>query len=140
MSTSKDTPVDEYEWELQERAMQAARDHRGPTTCPAAESYRRVAVALSSARSEPPAGFASAMARQIAQQNPGIERALFCGLFLALAASSVVVTALYGGQWWQAVQGISHGGAGQWVLAGTGCMIFSWMISRLRQPARFVGS
>lgn len=140
MNSSKDTPVDEHEWELQERAMRAAREHRAPTTYAAAESYRRVAVALSSApRSEPPAGFAYAMARQIAQQNSGFERALFRGLFLTLAASSVVVTALYGGQWWHAVQGISHDGAGQWVLAGTGCVVLSWMISRLRQPARFVG-
>ena len=132
---------DEHEWELQERAMRAARDHRAPTTDPAAENYRRVAVALCSApRNEPPTDFASEMARQIARQNSGIERALFRGLFLTLAASSVVVTALYGGQWWQAVQGISNDGALQWVLAGTGCVALSWMISRLRQPTLLVGS
>ena len=141
MNSSKDTPVDEHEWELQERAMRAARDHQAPTTYSAAESYRRVAVALSSApRSEPPADFASAMALQIAQQDSGIERLLFRGLILTLAASSVVVTALYSGQWWQAVQGISNDGALQWVLAGTGCVALSWVISQLRQSDPLVGS
>lgn len=141
MNIRKDTPVDEHEWEVQERAMRAARDQRIISTDPAAESYRRVAVALDSApRSEPPTDFASTMARQIAQQNSGIERALFRGLFLAFAASSVVVTALYAGQWWQTVQGIPNDGALQWALVGTGCVAFSWMIDRLRPRNKLVGS
>ena len=141
MNSSKDTPLDEHEWEVQERAMRAAHDQREPDSDPAAESYRRVADALrSSPHGQPPADFASAMARHIAQQNAGIERVLFRGLFLTLAASSVIVTALYGGRWWQVLQGVSGDGAPQWVLAGTGCIALSWMINQLRQADLLAGS
>lgn len=141
MNSSKDAPLDEREWEIQERAMRGTHDHREPDPDPASASYRRVADALVSApHAEPPTDFASTVALQIAQQNAGIERMLCRGLFVTLAASAVVVTALYGGQWWQALQGALDDGTLQWVLAGAGCMALSWMISQLHQSDLLAGS
>ncbi len=132
MNSSKDTPLDEREWEMQERAMRAAHDQGDSESNPASASYRRVADALRSApHGQPPTDFASAIVMQIKQQNTHLERTLCSGLFATLAASSVVVTALYGEQWWQALQGMGDG-ALQWVLACTGCAALSWMIRQLR--------
>lgn len=135
MSRKKEPPlVDEREWESQERGMRAARDHGADTMDAVANSYRRVAMALSSAPlCEAPPDFATAVVAQIANRDAGVERALFRGLVLVLAAASVIVTALYGGQWWQALQGMLEGGALQWVVAGTGCVALSWMVGQLQQ-------
>lgn len=133
---TNDKLVDEQEWELQERATQAALDRRIPSTDPAMENYRRVAVALRCApHDQPPPGFAAAMARQVAQHDAGLERLLFRGLAMALAASSIGVTAVYGGLFWQAVTAISGAGAMQWIAAGAGCVILSWTFGLLRQSA-----
>lgn len=139
MNSRKEVPIDEHEWEVQERGLRAARYGVAAGTDPAAESYRRVAAALDSApRSEPPGDFAAGMVMQIAQQNAGIERVLFRGLVLALAASAVIVTALYGEQLLQAVQANSTDGALQWIAAGLGCMAMSWMAGQLRRTADLV--
>lgn len=141
MNSKKEPLVDDREWETQERGMRTARDRETGAMDPSAESYRRVAMALSNApRCEPPADFASSIVEQIALRDAGIDRALFRSLFLVLAASSVIVTALYGGQWWQAMQEMLTGGALQWVLPGTGCVALSWMISQLRPLADHAGS
>lgn len=141
MNSRKEGQVDEREWEMQERGLRAMRDGGTARNDPAAESYRRVAAALDCApRSEPPRDFASEMAMQIARQNAGIERALFRGLFLLLAVSALIVTALYGGQWWQAMQATLTDGALQWILAGAGCMALSWMIGQLRRSTELMGS
>lgn len=136
MSSKKEPPpVDEREWESQERGMRAARDDGADTVDAVAKSYRRVAMALSSApRCEPPPDFATAVVAQIANRDAGVERVLFRGLVLALTAASVIVTALYAGRWWQALQeGMLEVGALQWVVAGMGCVALSWMMGQLQQ-------
>lgn len=134
MNSKKAPPIDDREWEIQERGMRAAHSRRAEATDPAVECYRRVATALLHApRSEPPADFASAVVAQVAVRDTGIERALFRSLFVVLAAVSVIVTALYGDQWWRAVQGVPVEGALQWLVAGTGCVALSWMGGQLHQ-------
>ncbi len=134
MNNKNELPVDEREWESQERGMRASRDRGTDAMDPTADSYRRVAMALTNApRCEPPADFAAAVMAQIAIRDAGVERALLRGLVLVLAAASVIVTALYAGPWWQAMRGMLTGGALQWVVAGTGCVALSWMVGQLRQ-------
>ena len=141
MNSKKEFPLDDREWEIQERGMRAARDDGTNAMDPAAECYRRVAIALiSTPRCGPPADFARSIVEQIAVRDAGVERALFRSLLLVLAASSVVVTGLYAGQWWQAMQGMLTGGALQWVVAGMGCVALSWMIGQLHQLADNTGS
>jgi len=141
MNSRKEGQVDEHEWEMQERGLRAIRDPEAGGMDPAADSYRRVAAALNCApRSEPPRDFAAEMAMQIDQQNAGIEQALFRGLFLGLAVSAIVVTALYGGRWWQAMQATPTDGALQWVAAVAGCVALSWVIGQLRRSAELMGS
>lgn len=140
MNGNKEFPVDDREWDSQERGLRAARDRGMDAMDPTAESYRRVARAvLNAPRCEPPADFAAGIVARIAVQDAGIERALFRCLLLVLATSSAVVAALYGGQWWQAMQGMFSGGALRWVLAGAACTALSWMIGRLHQPADHAG-
>lgn len=135
MSNTDQSRIDEHEWDLQERGLRAARNAGAPEADSATESYRRVAAALACMHgSEPPPDFTSAVMMQIARQNAGIERALFRGLSVVLAASALVATALYGEQWLQAVQATSTDGPLQWVWAGTGCVVLSWMIGQLRRP------
>lgn len=142
MNNRKEPQFDDREWESQERGMRAARK-AGPETGAmdaAAEHYRRVAMAMVGApRSEPPADFVSNVVEQVALHDAGIERALFRGLSLVLAASSVIVAALYGGQWWQAMQEMLTGGGLQWVLAGSACAALSWMTRQLHQRADHLG-
>ncbi|MEG3191239.1 hypothetical protein [Lysobacter sp. D1-1-M9] len=134
MNGKQAPPIDDHEWETQERGMRAARGPGKDPMDPAAESYRRVALAVIRApRREPPADFVAGVVEQVARREAGIERALFRGLLLVLAAASVIVTALYGGQWWRAVQQASAGGALPWIMAGTGCVTLSWMIGQLHQ-------
>lgn len=135
MNRRKEFPVDELEWESQERGMRAARDRVPEAMDPAADSYRRVARALASARHcEPPADFAATVVSQVAIRGAWVERALLRGLVLVLAVASVIVTALYLAPWWRAVQGALTGGALQWVVACTGCLALSWMVGQLRLP------
>lgn len=134
MNDRKAPPVDDREWEIQERGMRAARGHGADASDPAAESYRRVAMAVATApHRRPPADFATGVMQQIARREAGIERALFRSLLLVLAAAATVVATLYGGQWWRALQGASTAGALPWVMAGTGCVALSWMIGQLQQ-------
>lgn len=139
MNSTRETRIDEHEWESQERGLRAVRNGVATAMDPLAESYRHVAAALDSApRSEPPGDFAADMVMQIARQSTGIERMLFRGLVLALAASALIVTALYGEQLLQTVQASSTYGALQWIAAGSGCVALSWMASQLRRSAHLV--
>lgn len=114
--------------------MRAARGHGTDASDPTTDSYRRVAMAVTSApHREPPADFAAGVMLQIARREAGIERVLFRSLLLVLAAAAVIVTALYGDQWWQAMQGASTADALPWVMAGTACVVLSWMIGQLHQ-------
>lgn len=140
MTSTKKTSVDEREWEIQERAMHAAPGHQQPDVDPALESYRRVAAALVSApHAQPPEDFASSIARQVAQQHSGLERLLFRGLLVTLAGSAVVVTAVYGEGWRQALQLAADSAALQWPLAAAGCAALSWLLGQLLRSANLDG-
>lgn len=137
MSMTGKPVLDEREWQAQERGMRAAQRDDTSATDPQVANYRVVAQALRSApHSQPPADFAAAVARlAAARSDAGLERVLSRMLLAVFVVSSVVVTALYGGRWWQSVHQTLGGDALAWLLAGMGCLAVSWLLGQLRPIA-----
>lgn len=134
MNSNKEPPFDDREWEIQELGMLAARGDGTDAMDPAAESYRRIATALiNTQRYDPPPDFAVGVVEQIAVRDAGIDRVIFRSFALVLVAASIIMAALYGDQWWQAIQEELTGSARQWLTVGTGCVVLSWMMGRLHQ-------
>ncbi|KAF1691458.1 hypothetical protein [Pseudoxanthomonas koreensis] len=141
MNTRNKPQVDPGEWEAQERGMRTARARDADARLDeAAADYRIVAEALVSApRSEPPAGFATAVAKHVARHEAGLERLLWRSLLVVFVVASAAMGAQYGAQWLQALQGILDGDALGWALAAVGCMALSWIGSRLFEPGHPAG-
>lgn len=137
MSITREPPIDEREWQAQERGMRAAQgddaDVAGTADLPTAH-YRVVAQALQSTPgSQPPADFASSVAGLAVTRSEAVfERTLSKILLVVFAISSLVVVALYAGRWWQSVHQAFDGDALAWLLAGIGCLVVSWVFGQLR--------
>jgi len=142
MNSHEKFPVDEREWQAQERALREIRSGMGPRDASTGGDetlvarYRRVAQAL---RVPPPsglhAGFAAEVARLAGQAAPdtGIERGLLRALASAMALSSAVVVAAYGVQWWRALVHLLGSDALGWTLAAAACAAMSWSFEWLRR-------
>lgn len=148
MSMTREPPIDEREWQAQERGMRAARGQAsaetdtsntaGTADMPTAH-YRAVAHALRTAPgSEPPIDFAISVAGLATpRSDAGLERTLSRILLAVFAVSSLVVLALYAPRGWQSVRQAFDGDGLAWLLAGIGCLLVSWVFAQLRaiEPA-----
>lgn len=137
MSMTRESSIDEREWQAQERGMRAAHgDDAGVAGIADLRTahYRVVAQALrSTPGTQPPADFASSVARlAVTRSDAGLERVLSQILLVVFAISSLVVVALYGGRWWQSVHQAFGGDTLAWLLAGMGCLVVSWVFGQLR--------
>jgi hypothetical protein len=141
MSKRETSPIDESEWEAQERGMRAAPGgDAGGLTGAAEAHYRLVGRALVSLpRSGPPAGFAADVVKRIARHDAGLERLLSRLLLAAFLVASAFVGARYGEQWWQALNASFGGDALGWLLIATGCVGLSWMGRRCLELANHDG-
>ena len=134
MSMPREPSIDEREWQAQERGMHAAQGDDAGVADLRTAHYHVVANALRSAPgNQPPAGFASSVARLAGtRSDAALERMLSQILLVVFAISSLVVVALYGGRWWQSVHQAFGGDALAWLLAGMGCLVVSWLFGQLR--------
>lgn len=134
MSKTREPSIDEREWQAQERGMRAARGDDAGVADSLTAHYRVVARALQSTPgSQPPVDFASSVAQlAVTRSEPGLERMLSQILLVVFALSSLVVVALYGGRWWQSVHQAFGGDTLAWLLAGTGCLVVSWVFGQVR--------
>lgn len=140
MSTTDKTPIDENEWQAQERGMRAALRHDADGLDVAAANYRVIAKALmSTPRSEPPDDFAADVVKRIAHHDARFERLLSRILLTVFIVSSLIVGVLYGEQWWQPLHQALGDAAPGWVLTAMGCVILSWTGSRLLEFANPTG-
>ncbi|MGH8078812.1 MAG: hypothetical protein ACREPE_16045 [Lysobacter sp.] len=134
MNMTREPPIDEREWQAQERGMRAAHGDDTDVADFRTAHYRVVAQALrSTPRSQPPADFASSVARlAVTRSDAGLERTLSQILLVVFAISSLMVIALYGGRWWQSIHQAVGDDTLAWLLAGMGCLILSWLFDQLR--------
>ncbi len=140
MNTSGKPPIDEAEWQAQERGMRAAREGDALGMNGLAEDYAIVARALvSPPRSEPPADFAADVAEHITRHEAGRERLWSRILLAASVLASIVVCARYGGPWWQPLRQSFDNDASGWMLAVAGCVALSWAARQLLVFARLPG-
>lgn len=133
-----DMPIDEREWQAQERALQEERLHL--TGDPRLSSYRAIARALRQPLPDAlPADFARRLAEQVGQVplDMRFEQGLVRGLALALALSGAVVAAMYGQAWLPAMLAVlpasSSPNAMHWLLAVVACVGMSWAFDQLRK-------
>lgn len=134
-------PVDDHEWQLQERAWREERDGASPSDDPALADYRRVARALR----EPmppglPADFAArvAMRAEARRRTAGrLEDVLTQLLLAALGIAGGVVAVRSGGTWLHEVTALLPAqdlGLGlQWGVAILACLGLSWGMEQLRR-------
>ncbi|MGY0634793.1 hypothetical protein [Luteimonas sp. A478] len=134
MTTRTPPPIDPREWEAQELGLRAARNGGQHPADPEATRYRLVSRAVATApRSQPPPGFAAALAARAATRGSGLERLLVHILLAVLGAAAVLVTALFAGPAWQATRDSLGAGATPWVAAGAACIVLSWAFNQARQ-------
>jgi hypothetical protein len=138
-------PLDEREWEAQERALQAEATGAAVGQDPLVARYRVVARALRQPMPPAlPANFAQMMAARVgrAPLDLRVERTLTGALTLLLLASALVVAALYGGQWLRASLALLpplSSTALDWVLAGAAGVAMSWALSAFARRGTFAG-
>lgn len=134
-------PVDEREWEAQERALRDARAGV-PSQDPQSARYRAVVDALRQPVPEMlPADFAARVAARAGRMAPapadaGVEGALVRGLAALLGLSGAVTAALYGQQWLPAILAplrLDSASALNWALALAACVGMNWLIEPLRR-------
>ncbi len=129
MSVTDNSPIDEAEWQAQERALRPAPGH---ATHQLDASYRLVANALrSSPRSEPPVDFAADVAGRVVSPEAGFESLLSRILMAAFVVLLAITGAIYGGELWQALGQEMGDGGSAWILAVVACVALSWFGGRL---------
>lgn len=140
MSMTDKARIDESEWQAQERGVRAALGGDASGLDAAAVNYRAVAKALMSfPRSEPPDNFAAEVVQRVAGQDAGFERLLSRLLLAVFLVVSILVGVRYGEQWWQPLHQTLSDDALDWLLTGMGCLILSWICSRLLASASHAG-
>jgi hypothetical protein len=138
-------PVDEREWQAQERAMREARDGVASVD-PMTHRYRKVADALRTPLPDLlPADFAAQVARQaeanatapiVIVPDAPFERGLLRGAIGVLGLGSAVVAAVYGRAWIAPTLELLHldsNVAVNWALALAACVAASWLMDQLRR-------
>lgn len=137
-------PLNESEWQAQERARRNARLHLSAAADDAGSApYRLLAQAL---RETPMPALPADFARNVAQRalaatadDGRLERAMTAVLGVTLGLAGAVTALHYGAAWWEAsaslVAGDSASAAG-WIAAVAGCMGLSWLAGRVRPLAR----
>lgn len=130
-------PIDEREWQAQERAMHNGRA-TAPHDDPLVATYRPVAAAARHASPpELPADFAvqvAALVRGEARAVPDgcLERVLLRILLALMPVALAAVLVLFGMRWWQASVALLGEDALRWVLVAAACAVVSWGIDGLR--------
>lgn len=131
------TPIDNREWQAQERALQEERLHL--TGDPRLAAYRQVARVLRQPLPDAlPADFARRLAAQVGQVplDMRFEQRLVRGLALALGLSGAIVAAMYGQAWLSAILAALpasvSGVAAHWLLALVACVGVSWGFDQVR--------
>ncbi len=136
------TDADAREWELQERARSDVRDAIAGDAVPSDfAAYRRIAQAL---RTPPPERLPSNFAFQVAQLaarmpkarrlDTRLEQWLMRGLVTVMGIGGVVVAAVYGAGWLQALESTGAGAAG-WAAAVAACLLLTWAMQGWRALA-----
>ncbi|MEO5565446.1 MAG: hypothetical protein ABIR05_02120 [Luteimonas sp.] len=144
-------PVDQHEWDLQERALREERDHvPAPTADLVLDQHRAVARALRQApESGPPADFARSVALCVEQASapgsqrvearlpdPRVELWLLRGLALVFAGATLGAVARYGREWFEGVAPLlvvaNAGTTANWLLALLACVGVSWSLDWMR--------
>ena len=129
-------PIDEREWQAQERALRAERLHLSGDADP---GYRRVAAAL---RNVPPVALPADFARRMAQRvgaatlDLRVERWLLLACCALLAIAVPVAFALYGRSGVEVAAAVfpslSQAAPG-WLLAVTACVALNGLMEPLRR-------
>lgn len=128
---------DEFDWQAQERAFQAAR--RGDIDADAVD--RRIVRALGRAPVvDLPPGFANqvaAMARAQGLENAGLEQRLLHLLVTVFALSAAVVVMLYGQGWAASLATRLPGGdtSFAWSAVAALCLLGNWGLDAIRRLA-----
>ena len=138
---SGETPVDDHEWQLQERAWREERDGAATSDDPALADYRRVARALREPMPHglPPDFAARVAARAEARRRTAsrVEDVLTQVLLAALGIAGGVVAVQSGGSWLHAATArlpAQDLGLGlHWGLAILACLGLSWGTEHLRR-------
>jgi hypothetical protein len=137
MSTDRKGPIDEKEWEAQERGMLAARRGNAGGLDAAGESYRVLAEALDAAPLPgPPMDFAAGVLAQVARQEEGFERVLSRLLVGVFVIGALVVTGIYANEGLQLAEPVLGRGTPNLLLLGVGCVAVSWMGRRVHVTLR----
>jgi hypothetical protein len=133
MSTNRTPPLDECEWDAQERALHAVRT-RDPAALDAdGESYRMLAESIDSMPlSGPPADFVARVTAHVAARESGFERVLSRTLFGVAVAAAIAVAAFYGETFARLLAPVMSRGTTSLALTGVGCAVLSWLANRLR--------
>ncbi|MBB1473010.1 MULTISPECIES: hypothetical protein [unclassified Luteimonas] len=136
-------PIDEREWQAQERAMR--RSAPGGHEDPLVAGYRKVAAAARAASPpELPEDFAAQVAALVggearAVPDGRLERVLLRILLALLPVALAAVLVLFGARWWQAASGVLGEDALRWLLVALACAVVSWGIDRVRAGADYPG-
>lgn len=136
-------PMNEAEWQAQERARRNARLHLSAAADDAGSApYRLLAQAL---RETPMPALPEDFARNVAQRalaaasdDGRMERAMTAVLGITLGLAGTVTALYYGAAWWEASASLVEGGsasAAGWVAALAGCVGLSWLAGRVRPQA-----
>ena len=136
-------PIDEREWQLQERALFEERSGAAPVDDADLAGYRQVARALRAPMPPAlPADFAARVAAQAharAQAGSRVEHLLTQALLAVLGIAGGVVVVQSGGTWWhEATARLPQQDVGlglQWGLAIAACLGLSWAMEHLRHRA-----
>ena len=144
-------PIDEREWQAQERAVRDAREGV-PSTDPLARHYRKVADALRAPLPDAlPDDFAASIARLAeanarapapvpdlvqAAQSGSLERGLLRGALGVFGLGSAVVVGLWGPTWVAPIASflqLDSAAAVNWALALGACVGTTWLTDQLRR-------
>jgi hypothetical protein len=131
-------PIDEREWQAQERALHDARNGV-PSVDPLAARYRAVADALRAPLPDLlPPDFAARVAARVrrAPLDERLEGSLVRSLTTLLGLSGAVTAALYGKQWLPAILAplpLDSASAVNWALALGACVAMTWLVEPLRR-------
>lgn len=121
MTTDKQLPIDEAEWQAQEQALRS-------------QDNSVLASALASHRiGEPPVDFAASVVANVAQHESAAERRTVRLLLATFAVVIGMAIAFYGASCWQALNSLPGDHARGWVVIGVACLVLSW-VPRLLRP------
>lgn len=140
MNVSGKDPVDEQEWQCQERGRRAARGHGAGAMDMYSSDYCIIAQALDDMpRSEPPIDFANDLVKQVVGQDCARARGVSSSRLMLLVLAWLVAVIAYGWQGYSMLRLQYGDDALAWPLAAVACIGLSWLCGRLFAGSRLAG-